>query len=91
MEKDTAQQVIDHEARIRMLEDRCEAQEYVLAWLLKQFPDDGGYWFLSVQANELDQPEHRHRYHEAIALLDHLRELLSTPSVSPESNPTAKR
>lgn len=81
MEKDIAQRFIEQEARILMLEERCEAQELVLAWLLKNQPEDAGYWFLSSQANEFDQPEHREKYPASIALLDHLRTLLSLSSV----------
>lgn len=78
------QRTIDQEARLRLLEDRCEAQEYVLAWLLKQQPKDRGDSFLRAQANEFDQPAHREKFREAIALLDDLRALVAECVDSPE-------
>lgn len=66
--------LIDHEARIRMLEERNQALQLVLSWLLARQPEDSAKCFLSAQANEIDQPAHAHKYPEHIALLDELRE-----------------
>lgn len=74
MEKDTANRFIEQEARIRMLEEHCQAQQLVLSWLLARQPAEQALEFLSAQANEFDQPEHQQKYPEYIALLDELRE-----------------
>jgi hypothetical protein len=64
---------VELEARTRMLEERNEAMQMVLAWLLSRHPDDDVFHFLACQANTLDTPETRSRFLEAIALLDELR------------------
>ena len=74
--------IAEHEAGIQALEQRCEALELTLAWLLMQQSDDRGYHFLCSQANEFDTPEDRDRYLEVIAALDHLRGLISSRRAS---------
>lgn len=73
MEMDT-KLLIEHEAKLRMLQERNDALQLVLGWLLACQPDDSALRFLSSQANELDQPGHSRKYPEHIALLDELAE-----------------
>lgn len=82
--------LIRQEARLRMLEEELEAHELVLAWMLRQMPQETVEPFLALQANAFDQTEWRDRFPGAIAVLDHLRALVaacSAPSVAPPSAP----
>ena len=65
--------LIEQEARLNILEERCAAQQLVLSWLLaRQAPESRE--FLSAQANEFDQPLSAEKWPQHIDLLDELRE-----------------
>lgn len=70
--------LIELEAHNQELQRQVDLQQIVLAWLLSQCPGDTGLQFLSAQANEFDQPDHRERFASEIALLDELRALVAS-------------
>lgn len=65
------------DADIGLLTGEVEAHRLVLAWLLKQQPDDAGSKFLSSQANALEN-KNKEKYAIMIDEFDLLRGLVSS-------------
>lgn len=78
------------EVENKMLQRRLGALQLVVSWLLARQPGDAAQRFLSGQANEFDQPGHREKWDEDIALLDELREDLAQWHAQWSSDPSTR-
>ena len=65
-------ELIELELRLNQLQDQCDAQQLVLAWLLSKQPDDEAMRFLSAQANSFEDADPL-KWEAWIAELDDLR------------------
>lgn len=61
---------------LTLLTAQVDAHRFVLAWLLKQLPNDDGHRFLSIQASIFDTDGKSRSATDVIAELDALRELV---------------
>ena len=67
----------DITAELILLTAQVDAHRFVLAWLLKQMPNDDGRRFLATQANIFDTKDNDTYADQMIAELDSLRSLLA--------------